>query len=113
MPLEIQWTTVVTSLTVAIVTWLAKTLIGWVKESRERDERLASSVEALTRATQVNMRQSLIHSFEKYYGRGWATPEERAAWVDMYEAYHSLGANGLIDSYRTKLDSLDDREIGG
>lgn len=113
MPLEIQWTTVVTSLTVAIVTWLAKQLVSFVREARESDRSMERKLDALTRATQVNMRQNLIHTFEKYWQRGWVTPEERAAWVDTYDAYHELGANGLIDTYRTKLDSLDDREIGG
>lgn len=112
MTLEIQWTTVITSLTIALVTWLAKLVASWAKEGRERDAKIDAKLDALTRATQVNMRQSLIHTFEKYYQRGWITPEERAAWVDTFEAYHSLGANGLIDSYRSKLDELQDREIG-
>ena len=110
--LEIQWTTIVTSLTVAIVTWLAKQVLALLREGRERDRLLYLKLDALTRATQVDMRQNLIHTFEKYYQRGWVTPEERAAWVDTYEAYHELGANGLIDSYRGKIDTLDDREIG-
>lgn len=112
MVLEIQWTTVVTSLTIALVTYLAKLVAAWAKEGRERDAKIDAKLDALTKATQVNMRQSLIHTFEKYYKRGWVTPEERAAWVDTYAAYHELGANGLIESYRRKLDEVEDREIG-
>lgn len=112
MPIEIQWATVATSLTIALVTWLAKRVATWAKDAREQDARLDQKLDALTRATQVNMRQNLIHTFEKYYQRGWVTPEERAAWVDTYEAYHELGANGLIDTYKEKLDALEDKEIG-
>lgn len=112
MPIEIQWATVATSLTIALVTWLAKRVATWAKDAREQDARLDQKLDALTKATQVNMRQSLIHTFEKYWRRGWVTPEERAAWVDTYEAYHSLGANGLIESYRRKLDEVHEREIG-
>lgn len=112
MQVEIQWTTVITSLTIALVTWLAQKVALWAKEGQERDKKLDAKLDALTRATQVNMRQSLIHTFEKYWQRGWVTPEERAAWVDTYEAYHSLGANGLIESYRRKLDEVHEREIG-
>ena len=112
MTLEIQWTTVVTSLTIALVTWLATKVSSWAKDGIERDKRLDAKLDALTRATQVNMRQNLIHTFEKYFARGWVTPEERAAWCDTYEAYHELGANGLIEGYKHKLDALPDREIG-
>lgn len=112
MILEIQWTTVITSLTIAMLTWLATKVSAWAKEGMERDKRLDAKLDALTRATQVNMRQNMIHTFEKYYARGWVTPEERAAWVDTYAAYHELGANGLIDGYRTKLNELEDRDIG-
>lgn len=112
MQVEIQWATVVTSLTIAALTWLAGMVGRWAKEGVERDKRLDAKLDALTRATQVNMRQSLIHTFEKYWQRQWVTPEERAAWVDTYEAYHCLGANGLIESYRKKLDDIEDKEIG-
>ena len=62
-------------------------------------------------ATQTTMRATLIHNFEKYAERGWLTPEERASWCDMHDKYSSMGFNGLIDSYRHKLDQLPDREI--
>lgn len=112
MQVEIQWATVVTSLTIAALTWLAGRVGRWAKEGVERDKKLDAKLDALTRATQVNMRQSLIHTFEKYWQRGWVTPEERAAWVDTYEAYHGLGANGLIDTYRAKLDTVSEQPIG-
>ena len=50
-------------------------------------------------------------NYEKYAERGWLTPEERASWCDMHDKYSAMGFNGLIDTYRRKLDELDDKEI--
>ena len=41
----------------------------------------------------------------------WITPEERASWCDMHDKYSALGFNGLIDTYRQKLNNLPDKQI--
>lgn len=123
MRLEIQWTTIITTLTGSLMLWLIKRVVSWVKEGAERDkrlderldkleERIDEKLDKMARATQVDMRQNLVDAFGRYFARGWVTPEERATWCDAYEAYHGLGANGLIESYRHRLDQLPDREIG-
>lgn len=61
--------------------------------------------------TQTTMRTDLIHLYEKYVTRGWITPEEKAAWFDMHKKYSSLDANGLIDSYKVKLEAIPEMEI--
>lgn len=82
-----------------------------IEEVRNGFKGLSTKVDVLTDAQQVTMRATLIHNAEKYLERGWITPEERAAWYDMHDKYSSLGANGLIDTYRQKLNGLPDKEI--
>ena len=69
---------------------------------RSQDEQMA----LMTTALQSTMRATLIHNAEKYFSRGTITPEEQASWCDMHDRYSAMGFNGLIDSYRTKIDQL-------
>lgn len=82
-----------------------------IEEVRIGFQKISSKVDKLTDAQQTTMRATLLHNAEKYLERGWITPEERASWCDMHDKYASLGANGLIDTYRQKLNSLPDKEI--
>lgn len=62
-------------------------------------------------AQQSTMRQSLIHSYEKYVTRGWLTTEELSAWLDMHDKYSAMGFNGLIDTYRDRIVQLEIRPL--
>lgn len=62
-------------------------------------------------AQQATMRQSLIHSYEKYVTRGWLTTEELSAWLDMHDKYSAMGFNGLIDTYRERIVHLEIRPL--
>ena len=141
IPFELLLSTAVTTVTALIVTSLYRTLSKYIRESLSwRDDvngRLDSQAESLmgkldeqadafnarmdeqadrirlqTKAQQTTMRATLIHNAEKYIERNWITPEERASWYDMHEQYSKLGANGLIDSYKRKLDGLPDKILG-
>jgi hypothetical protein len=80
--------------------------------------RIESSVADLKRdvmqskdAQQSTMRQSLIHSYEKYVTRDWLTTEELSAWLDMHDKYSAMGFNGLIDTYRERIVQLEIRPL--
>jgi hypothetical protein len=103
MPM-VNWSTVITGLVSAALLGCIKWLIDLVK-------RMDKKMDDLMGATQSTMRATLIHNYEKYMDREWLTPEERASWYDMHDKYSAMGFNGLIDSYRHKLDQLPDREI--
>lgn len=97
------------------VGWLVKilldTLRGYVDASMKWRDKMDGKMDTLMGATQTTMRATLIHNYEKYQDRGWVTPEERASWCDMHDKYSAMGFNGLIDTYRDKLNALPDREI--
>lgn len=69
---------------------------------QRQDERMA----LMTSSLQSTMRATLIHNAEKYFSRGSITPEEHASWCDMHDRYSSMGFNGLIDTYRARIDKL-------
>ena len=106
---------IVPAVVTAAVTVLTKAVIGQLKaytaESKAWRSDLDRRFDVLMGATQTTMRAQLIHNAEKYFERNWVTPEERASWCDMHDRYSALGANGLIETYRRKIDALPDREI--
>ena len=88
------------------------------KAEAEWRERMEEAITDLKRevtkskdAQQSTMRQSLIHSYEKYVTRGWLTTEELAAWLDMHDKYSAMGFNGLIDTYREHIVQLEIRPL--
>lgn len=106
---------VIPTIVTGIVGWLVKTLLdmlrGYIESSHQWRSKTDEKLDTIMGATQTTMRATLIHNYEKYQERGWLTPEERASWCDMHDKYAAMGFNGLIDTYRAKLDNLQDREI--
>jgi len=81
-------------------------------EIREGFKGLSKRVDNLQDAQSSTMRTQLIHYAEKYFERGWFTPEEHESWHDMHERYTKIvGENGFIDSYKRKLDMLPEKEL--
>ena len=110
-----MWELALPTIVTAAVGWLVKTLLDMLREyidsSAQWRAKTDGKLDTIMGATQTTMRATLIHNYEKYAERGWLTPEERASWCDMHDKYSAMGFNGLIDSYRRKLDDLPDREI--
>ena len=108
-------TLAVTTCVTGGVGWLVKTLLdmlkGYIDSSQQWRAKMDGKMDTIMGATQTTMRATLIHNYEKYQERGWLTPEERASWCDMHDKYSSMGFNGLIDTYRAKLNQLPDKEI--
>lgn len=111
----VHWDTIITGLISAAILAgiraLTKALKDYSDGSQQWRSRMEQKLDTMMGATQTTMRATLIHNYEKYADRGWLTPEERASWCDMHDKYSAMGFNGLIDTYRHKLDKLDDKEI--
>ena len=108
-------TLAITTAITGTVGWMVKAILDHLKtysdESRTWRGRIESKMDTIMGATQTTMRATLIHNYEKYAERGWLTPEERASWCDMHDKYAAMGFNGLIDTYRDKLNRLPDKEL--
>ena len=103
--------TALTALIGLVVGSLYKNALAYFKTGKEWREKTGAKIDKLADAQQSTMRATLIHNSEKYFERGWITPEERASWCDMHDRYSALGFNGLIDTYRSKINQLPDRNI--
>lgn len=88
-----------------------KTEAEWRERMEEAITDLKREVTKSKDAQQSTMRQSLIHSYEKYVTRNWLTTEELSAWLDMHDKYSAMGFNGLIDTYREHIVQLEIRPL--
>lgn len=53
--------------------------------------------QANNKGTQALLRDRLLQGFHFFYKRGMVTYGEAANYRNMYEAYHALGKNGVMD----------------
>lgn len=63
-------------------------------------------INALKLGTQAVLRNSLIELYDKYYHAGSAPIYVKDNYENLYKQYHSLGANGVMDSYYKKFMDL-------
>ena len=92
-----------------VITWKVRNhLEKNAKETakKEEDMRLALEQErkymdemrqAIMRGTQSLLRDRLLQGFHFFKKRGMVTYGEASSYQNMYEAYHSLGKNGVMD----------------
>ncbi len=55
---------------------------------------------------QAVLRNSLIELYDKWMDRGFAPTHIKDNYENMYKQYHSLGANGVMDSYYQRFMDL-------
>ena len=79
----------------ACVVWMGKKLLLFGRDMR-----------ILMNAQQKQMRRTLMIDYHKYMDADKITDEELDLWEEDYQAYHSLGENGIMDSRREDLIKL-------
>ena len=60
----------------------------------------------LEKAQQAQMRSQLLEQYHLYMSDGWISEEHMEDWENQYQAYHSLGENGVLDRRREALLEL-------
>lgn len=65
-----------------------------------------STNKAIRLGLQAILRDRLLQSFNACLKDGCTTYEERQNWINMYNQYHTLGANGVMDDIKEKFLSL-------
>ena len=63
-------------------------------------------LKTLAKAQQAQMRSQLLEQYHKHLSAGWISEEDMEEWENQYQAYHSLGENGVLDSRRETLMQL-------
>lgn len=69
-------------------------------------KKLWADEKALKKGTQSLLRADIIRCYEKYSERGHCPIYARDALNLEYEAYHNLGANGIITELMNRLREL-------
>lgn len=83
----------------AMLLWLSKKIISYSRQMK-----------TLMTAQQAQMRGQLLKDYYKYVERGYIYEAELEDWENQYQAYHSLGANGIMDKRRERLFNLEVKE---
>ena len=68
--------------------------------------RYTRQLKVLAKAQQAQMRSQLLEQYHSYVKDGYISEEHMEDWENQYQAYHSLGENGILDSRRETLMKL-------
>lgn len=61
---------------------------------------------AVKRGVQALLRDRLLQGYKYYRRQGWADEDDRTNLENVYQQYHSLGANGVMDNLRQRFLDL-------
>lgn len=68
--------------------------------------KFSKKIDILMNAQQKQMRRELTIDFRKYIEQGYIEDDDLDMWEASYQAYHSLGKNGIMDERRQRLIAL-------
>jgi len=63
-------------------------------------------IAALEKGLQSLLRRQLRNEYRHYVEKGWCSIEDRDDFEYMYQQYHSLGENGVMDDLHDKFMAL-------
>lgn len=78
--------------------------IVWLLKQQKKDR------DANSRGTMLMLRSKLIEYHKEWTERGHVTKHGLENFLEMYEAYHALGGNGMVTHL---LDEVNDLQIKG
>lgn len=83
------------------------TLLGyvvWLLKNQKKDR------DANSKGTMLLLRVQLIEYHEKWTERGYITKHGAENFIEMYDAYHSLGGNGMVTKLLEEIKKLPIRD---
>lgn len=99
----------------AVVSALVTIILGMIlKRPLEKRAEIAERIakedvvkqQALMTGVQAMLRDRLLQGYKHYEEKGYADYNDRSNMVNMYEAYHGLGKNGVMDDMQQKFLKL-------
>ena len=94
----LQTYTIALPLLLGYIVWLLK------RQKRDRD--------ANSKGTMLLLRVQLIEYHDKYMAKGDIPSYAYENFIEMYEAYHSLGGNGMITKMKHEIEELHLKQKG-
>ena len=96
------WVEWVFGLVVAGLAWCVKHLSSKVKAERKAREALERQAQEETEALKDGMRsllrRQILLDCETAQAAGWCDSTKKGTIQDMYDAYHGLGGNGVVEA---------------
>lgn len=80
--------------------------VVWLLKQQKKDR------DANNHGTMLLLRVQLIEYHEKWMGRGYVTKHGLENFLEMYDAYHALGGNGMVTQLKKDVEELPVR-VGG
>ncbi len=74
--------------------------IVWILKNQKKDR------DANSKGTMLLLRVQLIEYHDKYMSLGEIPSYAYDNFIEMYEAYHSLGGNGMITKMKEEIQEL-------
>ena len=74
--------------------------VVWLLKNQKKDR------DANSRGTMLLLRVQLIEYHDKYTAVGHIPSYAYESFCEMYEAYHTLGGNGMITKMKREIDEL-------
>lgn len=74
--------------------------IAWLLKQQKKDR------SANNRGTMLLLRVQLIEYHEKWMEREYVTKHGLENFLEMYEAYHKLGGNGMVTQLKKDVEEL-------
>lgn len=78
--------------------------IIWILKQQKKDR------DANSKGTMLLLRGQLKSYHKEYMERGYVTSDELAEYLEIYEAYHSLGGNGVATHWKKDVETLEVRD---
>lgn len=82
-----------------IIVTAFKYLFGRIKDNDKKTESVQLGVQAL-------LRSQMISEYNKWQEKGYAPIYARENFINMYNQYHNLGVNGVMDDLLEKFKQL-------
>ena len=87
----------------AAISGIAGYFVAKIKQQNKETKAMKAGLQAL-------LRHSLLKEYNQCSKAGYATNDMRSDFENMYQNYHSLGANGVMDDIREKFLALPVRD---
>ncbi len=89
---------IIKSAVLGVLTALGGYLLGYWRN-------IGKSMKAMRKGMQSLLRDRLLQAYRYFSARGYAEVDDRENFRNMYEQYHALGKNGVMDDiYRRFME---------
>ncbi len=97
----------------AIITFIFNKMTNGIEKKKKDAKLIAEAIEernqVLKRSVQALLRHELYDLYDKYYNQlGYAPLDVKNDFENIYDCYHSLGKNGVMDGIHVRFMQLPD-----